>query len=289
MTDVRSLDHFAISVLDVDRAGDTFARLGFQTLPLTRHIELGSCNRVIQLHETYLEVVGHFERAPAQLKDRMLPRYATGEGLSIVSLTCLDLEAERTRIGATVWTPDPIVNARRRIPMPDGSEDETDSSCLYVWRPDRLYSTLFFSVHRRPETIWIASYQVHPNTARRVTRLTYYSAEPQLEVDYVQTMLGAKPVHSAPDRVEFQTARGESIEILGAARVRERYAGLAPSIEASEPVFGIALSIEVDDLVRCLATLDANNVPYEHARDTVTVPASHAHGVVLEFRAGSTD
>lgn len=284
MAEVQSLDHFAISVLDVDAAGGTFERLGFQTLPLMRHIELGTANRVIQLHDTYFEVVGHFEGAPAFLRDHMMPRYAVGEGLSIVSLTCSNLEREHARIAASQWQPGPIVNARRRITLPGGVQDETDSSVFYVWRPGRLYSTLFFTVHSKPETIWVPACQEHPNTARRVRTLTYFSADPRQEIEYVQTMLGARPTRNDPDRVVFQTLRGEHIEFLSAGQVRERFADLAPSLSGPEPVFGIGLTIEVDDLSRCIAALESNEVPFERGGENVIVPASQAHGVVLTFR-----
>jgi hypothetical protein len=284
---MHSLDHFAISVLDVDAAGERLERLGFQTLPLMRHIELGTSNRIVQLHYTYLEVVGHFESAPPQLRDYMMPRYEVGEGLSIVSLTCEDLEAEHERMCRSPWPPSPIVSARRRVTQPDGSEDETDSRCFYVWRSGRLYSTLFFTVHRKPETIWAPAYMRHPNTARRVRKLTYYSAEPQREADYVRTLLGTDPARDTPEWVVFHTPRGESIEFLDADKVRQSYADLAPPLAGDQPVMGIALTIEVHDPSSCMATLERNGVPFRAGEGMATVPAAHANGVVFEFRASA--
>jgi hypothetical protein len=199
-TTARSLDHFVIAVRDVEAAGSAYGRLGFHALPRARHIEIGTSNRVIQLRDTYLELVGDLEKSPPLLRERMLPRFSCGEGLAIVSLTSSDLTADHRRIADSGLTPDRILNARRKITMPSGAEDETDSRCFYVWRPDRIFSTLFFSEHRRPETIWAPEYQRHPSTALRVTALIYLSDDPPREVDYATHLLGVRPTHARRPR-----------------------------------------------------------------------------------------
>ena len=55
--------------------------------------------------------------------------------------------------------------------MPDGREDETDSSFFYMWRDSPRYMSLFLSEHRKPETIFVKAYEQHPNTAIDITRL----------------------------------------------------------------------------------------------------------------------
>src|ERR1700684_3277514 len=90
-TTARSLDHFVIAVCDVEAAGSAYERLGVHALPRARHIEIGTSNRVIQLRDTYLELVGDLEKSPPLLRDRMLPRFACGEGVAIVRLTSSDL------------------------------------------------------------------------------------------------------------------------------------------------------------------------------------------------------
>jgi hypothetical protein len=284
-TTARSLDHFVIAVRDVEAAGSAYERLGFHALPRARHIEIGTSNRVIQLRDTYLELVGDLEKSPPLLRDRMLPRFACGEGLAIVSLTSSDLTADHRRIADSGLTPDRILNARRKITMPSGAEDETDSRCFYVWRPDRIFSTLFFSEHRRPETIWVPEYQHHSSTARRVSALIYLSDDPPREVDYATHLLGVRPTHVAPDQVRFDTPRGEALEFLSHARLIERFGGLAPAPCASQPVLGVGLRLQVADLGACDSLLTRNGLPTLRLDGRIVVPASSAGGVLLEFHA----
>ena len=281
---VRSLDHFVIVVRDLDSARSTYGRLGFHALPRARHIEIGSSNHVIQLQETYLELVGDLEKTPALLRERILPRFSCGEGLAIVSLTSSDLAADHQRISEAGFAPARILNARRKIRMPSGSEDETDSSCFYVWRADRLFSTLFFSEHRRPQTIWVPQYQRHANTARRVTALTYLSDNPAAEVDYVSHLLGTGPRCSNSDHVSFETARGETIEFLTHALLSRRLGDLAPSACPALNVFPVGVVIEVGDLKACESALLEGGVPISRMGGRIVVRASHACGVLLEFK-----
>ena len=134
---MRSLDHFAHAVRNLSQAGRAFERLGFHLLPVARHVEIGSCNRVFQLRHTYYELVADLDLSIPLLRDKMMPRFQCGDGMAIVSLTSDDLPGDRAAIGAAGLTPDPIINARRAVPMPDGSVDETNSHCFYVWRDER--------------------------------------------------------------------------------------------------------------------------------------------------------
>jgi hypothetical protein len=55
MSGARSLDRFVVAVKAPEKAGALYERLGFQVMPQMRHIEIGTCNRVFQLHDAYVE------------------------------------------------------------------------------------------------------------------------------------------------------------------------------------------------------------------------------------------
>ena len=96
---MRSLDHFA-------QAGRAFERMGFR------------------LGRTYYEIVADLDKSIPLLRDKMMPRFQCGDGMAIVSLTSDDLPGDRAAIEALGLVADPIINARRKVPMPDGSTDE---------------------------------------------------------------------------------------------------------------------------------------------------------------------
>ncbi len=279
----RSLDHFVIAVKDANESGSRYERLGFQVLPLMRHIELGTCNRIVQLNDTYFELIADLDKSPPVLRERMLPRYVCGEGLAIVSLTSSDLEADLKTLEHFDPFPSPIVNARRKITMPGGDIDETDSRCIYFWRASRLYSMLFYSQHFKPHTIFVSAYQRHPNGSLRIRKLTYMSVQPRRDLEYASTLVGAQAVRNDVDWVGLTTARGETLEYLSPERVQERYTTMAPTACPSQDVLGVALTIEVSDLAHCRAVLERNGARFETLPKILRVPGAEASGVILDF------
>ncbi len=280
---MRSLDHFAHAVQNLDQAGRAFEQLGFQVLPVARHVEIGSCNRIFQLGHTYCELVADLDRSIPLLRDKMMPRFQCGDGMAIVSLTSDDLPGDRALIEATGLAPDPIINARRAVPMPDGSFDETNSHCFYVWRDERhRFLTLFLSHHYKPETIFVPAYQQHPNGALDVVSLTYVAERPEAQAEYFATMFGAEPTETRPDLVGFNTPRGERVEIVSPARLADRYGNTAPWCDRLGG-YAIAIGFAVAELDQCREVLERGEIPCDRSGNRLRVPATHAAGMVIDF------
>jgi hypothetical protein len=280
----RALDHFVCATRDVDVAAAAYQRMGFRVLPKMRHVEIGSCNRIVQLRGTYFELVSDLDRCPPALRDRLTARFACGEGLTMTSLTSCDLPGDHARLGAEPdLVVDRILNARRRIAMPDGTDDETDSHCFYVWHPRSTFLTLFLSEHYKPDTIWIPEYMCHANGAQRVVRQTFVAPHPMAERAYFERMLGTVAAVTTPDRLEFVTPRGETIEVLAPAALTRRFGAAAPPPCQAFAGHGVALRYEVDDLAVCRRLLAESEVTYLESPGMLTVPGEHAAGVVTEF------
>ncbi len=281
---MRSLDHFAHAVRNLALAGSAFERLGFQVLPVARHAEIGSCNRIFQLRNTYYEIVADLDRSLPLLRDRMMPRFQCGDGMAIVSLTSDDLPRDRDAVQALGLVPDPILNARRAIPMPDGTTDETNSHCFYVWRDARRrYLTLFLSHHYKPETIFVPAYQRHPNGAIEVTGLTYVSESPAGDTEYFAALFGAPPVRASASAVAFLTPRGESVEIIAPVLLEDRFNAAAPPWCGLLGGYGVAMAFRVESLERSRALLAGNGVPVFDEGRRLVVPAAHGAGMTFTF------
>lgn len=283
-SDVRSLDHFVVSVLDAEQAGANYEKLGFHVLPFMRHIELGSCNRVIQFKSTYLELIGDLDNAVHVHGNKMLKRFEVGEGLSIVSLSSENLDTDRERLQEDGFAPDAIVSARRKIDMPDGTANETDSSCFYVWRPDKEYLSLFYSAHYKPETIFVPEYyDNHPNTAKSVSGITYVSKAPSEDIDYFTAMFRSEPDKAEVDYVRFITPRGETLEIVAQDVLEKMQPGIDWS--ASTRLAGIptGLSVKVDSLESCQRTLSINGVVSRRENGAISVDPAACNGVLFKF------
>lgn len=281
--DARALDHYVLQVHDVDAAGTSFERLGFQVRPRMTHIEFGTCNRVVQFQNTYLELLGGLSAAPSDIVREYLPRFECGEGLSHVSLRSYDLEADRRAAAAGGLNPGPITSARREVVMPDDSVEETDSNFFYMWRPERLYLSLFLSGHNKPHTIWIPEYQEHPNTAVDTTGVTFVSDDPPRDRDYFSQIYRRAPTTAGPDMLRFTGGRGDVAEVWSRAHIHERYAGLELDVSDRQPGYPIGLTISVRALDPCRAALADHGVDCTVHEGAVLVPPERAHGAVIEF------
>ena len=287
--DARALDHYVLQVHDVDAAGAAFERLGFQVRPRMTHIEFGTCNRVVQFRNTYLELLGGLEAAPSEIVREYLPRFECGEGLSHVSLRSYDLEADQRAAAEVGLDPGPITSARREVVMPDDSVEETDSDFFYMWRRERLYLSLFLSVHHRPHIIWIPEYQEHPNTAVDTTAVTFVSDDPLLDRDYFSKIYRCAPATDSPDVLRFRGARGDVGEVFSRTRIHERYPGLDLDLSDRQPGYPIGLTISVRALDRCRAALADGGTDCTMHEGALLVPPERAHGAVIEFVHATED
>lgn len=250
---------------------------------MARHVEIGSCNRIFQLGHTYYELVANLDRSIPLLRDKMMPRFQCGDGMAIVSLTSDDLPGDRALIETIGLAPDPIINARRAVPMPDGSIDETNSHCFYVWRDERhRFLTLFLSHHYKPETIFVPAYQQHPNGALDVVSLTYVADRPEAQAEYFATMFGAEPTDTGPDFISFDTPRGERIEVMSPVMLADRYDNTAPWCDRLGG-YAMAIAFAVTDLVQCRDWLRRKEIPCDWAANRLRVPATHAAGIAVDF------
>jgi len=277
----RSLDHFVVSTRDAQAAGAQYERLGFQVMPVMRHVEIGTCNRVVQLHDSFVELLGDIDRAPAYLQEKVADRLKCGEGLTINSLTSDDLVADREILAAAGLDPAPIVNARRKVRMPEGHFDETDSRCVYTWNAEPSMS-LFVSQHFKPHVIWSPAYQQHPNTAIRVTKLTYVAQQPEAFVGYMSALFGFPPARQEKDVVSYRTKRGETLELLTPARLQAEF-GREFQPCTKLPAYGIGLEMAVADLSACRGILARNGIPCLTAGRRMVVHPDAAAGTILEF------
>jgi len=283
-TSVRALDHYVVQVHDLEAAGASYERLGFQVLPRMEHIEIGTSNRVVQIGNTYLELFGGLAGVDHPLLAEYLPRFDCGEGLSHVSLRSYDFEADHREVAQLGLNPREMYSARRRIDMPDGSIDETDSSFFYIWRPQRLYLSLFLSVHNKPGTIWIPEYLSHPNTATETRGITWVSDDPQQDIEYFQALYRTEPTINAPDKVRFIGARQDFARIISRERAQDEYQDVGLNICNKLAGYPVALSFDVAHLETCQAVLEVNDVPYVSIENGVRVAAHDAHGAVIDFR-----
>ena len=284
---LRSLDHFVSIVQNLEMAASVFRRLGFTVMPVMEHVELGSSNTVVQFQGTYLELIGDLDRVSIPSLRQLLTRLEGGEGLLFNSLTSDGLEGDRAGMVAAGLQPDPIISARRRVRMPEGGWDETDSRSMYMWNTQRRFMSLFISDHRKPHTIWMPGYQQHANGVQRVTGLLYVSADPQADVGYLSAFFGFPPSVSSPDELRFDTPRKQVFTVLSPAELSRRHGAAMGALHAPFGGHGVGLQMEVDNAARCSRLLLENGVPHQLSGKRLCIAPAYAAGIGLELSEAS--
>jgi len=284
---LRSLDHFLILVRDLDAAASTYTRLGFHVRPIAQHEEIKSANCVIHFADTYLELI-YTEGASSEVMAPYQKRLQLGEGFVHLCLTSEKLAPDRERMMQVGVQTGPIMSARRRITLPDGSAAETASRCFYLWRDDNPYLSIFYADHPKPELIFIPEYAQHANTATGVSRVVYMSKDPGADADYFSTLFGATPDTVDAGGFTITDGRGDITEVLTESSARERY-GNNMAVQQSDPLpgVGVALHYNVASLDTCAALLEKNRVVFEQGDGSITVPADKARGCIAVFEQGA--
>ena len=281
----KTLDHFVILVEPLEPAVADYERLGFHVRPIARHLSVGSKNAVIHLHHTYLELFT-LDQAPAEFQDAYRPRLQAGPGLCHVSLDSTSLLDDQARLRAAGLNPGGITNARRRMVHPDGREDETQSSCMYCWREQHRYLSLFVSHHAKPETIFIDGHVNHANSAQEVTRCVFQSEEPALDLPYFRSLYGRAATDRTVDGFRFLGPRGEVSEVITPAAAQARYGAAMPVQGLSGlGALPLALHYRVGSMAPCEQYLRGAGLAVAVVGGALVVPAAQACGVVTVFEA----
>src|SRR5512146_3139978 len=117
---ITGIDHVVIAVRDLDRAQETYTRLGVTLTPRGFHT-LGSANHCIMFGADYVELLALPLQHPAM-------RYyadflARGEGLAAVALASADADAAYAELAAHGIEADAPLDFSRPVRLPEGERD----------------------------------------------------------------------------------------------------------------------------------------------------------------------
>ena len=280
---IRSFDHFVVYATDIEVASEMYRRLGFRVMPTMEHGHIGTSNSIVQFHDTYLELIGDFNHARAPgMKESSLPWIEQGDVFWMTSFTSSCLENEQVGLAEKGIEMAPILSAARRVRLPYGGWDETDSRSSYLWNPDEHLASLFLSDHRKPDAIWMPAYQCHPNSCIRVGGIRYLMTDPLRHAEFFSKVVGGAIASQTADYVRFETPRGEFLELVTPAKLKAQYpeaAQLTPGTHTRGAVF----TIIVESLERCRWALRDGGVPHRMTINSIVTGATHGAGMAYEF------
>ncbi len=169
---VRGIDHAMVLVRDLDRARDTYARMGFTLTPRGFH-SLGSRNHCIMFGRDYLELMALPAAPPVALQyhaDFLSKREGVG-AFALATGDAAAAHAELTQAGIAAEAPlalsRPVENlGEARFTLVQLPPDETPGFRTFICQ------------HHTRDVVWRPEYQRHANGVAGIKSVTIASNDP---------------------------------------------------------------------------------------------------------------
>ena len=173
-SDETEFDHAVIMVRDrLDELAPHFEGQGFLLSDKSVH-NLGSCNRLIALQGTYVELLGWPPGAPPARKEIADSPF----GLEALVFRTYDAEATHARLRAEGFEVNPV-QALTRPAMVNGREMQASFQTVRFAEQPLPGIRMYFCQHLTPECVWTPELMAHPNGALRIHQIEVRAAEEQ--------------------------------------------------------------------------------------------------------------
>jgi hypothetical protein len=295
---IHELDHLMCGVSDINRCGETFARLGFTVGPVTMSGRSGCTNRRILFtpldegQANYLELIQPVK--PIEECMPLLRRFLAGvkegaEGVRALIMATKDAAATHAHFTERAkrepgrgFEPDPFFEVDYDYQAPTG---ET----FHVGFSNAMFSRL-------TPPMWVSTCQIrgygfylhepwrrHANTAQSLIGVIGLADDPTATAAFYEDFWESGSKAVAPGIVACQPGR-IAFEIHTPAAFADRYPGLAPMTWQKAPCL-LGYRLAVADLARCESVLAGNGVPRRRIGASLVVAPQDAHGQLIEFVA----
>jgi catechol 2,3-dioxygenase-like lactoylglutathione lyase family enzyme len=244
---VTGLDHAVILVRDLDRAQETYERMGFTLTPRGFH-SLGSQNHCIMFGSDYLELMALPPQPPAAFQ-YFADFLAKGEGVGALALASDDAQGAHAEfVKAAIAAEAPLALSR-----PVAKLGEARFTLVQLPPAATPGFRSFVCQHHTRDIVWRPEYQQHALGATNVASIVVATGDP---AGYA-AFLGNLPMAFTRTDVS-KTKRGEAA--IGALRIRVR------------------------DKLKAAAVLKHGGFSFVTLKDgALVVAADAAHGVMLVF------
>lgn len=266
---VRGIDHAVILARDLERAHDTYERLGFTLTPRGYH-SLGSQNHCIMFARDYLELMAVPEPHPAiQYYSDFL---AKGEGMGAIALATGNAEAAHAELTKSGIAAEPPLALSRPV------EGLGEARFRLVQLPPAQTPgcRMFLCQHLTREVVWRPEHQSHANGAGQIAAIAVVAED-------AAGYAGVFDVK--PRRIE----EGLLIESGSAPILVSSFRKIGKRLEEAglperAPPLIAALFIRVEDRARAAAVLRRGGFSPVTLKDgSFAIGASEANGVALVF------
>jgi len=277
---ILGIDHTVILVHDLDRAEDTWSRLGFTLTPRGYHT-LGSQNHCLMFRSNYVELLAVPKPHPAM--QYFSDFLSSGEGLAAIALATDDANGAHAELARAGIAADAPLDFSRPVILPEGTRD---AAFRIVQLPNDATPgcRTFVCQHFTRDVVWRPEYVHHPLGVTGLAGIAVISGDVTGTADMYAKVFDTTPVPIAEGlRIDTSEAPGRvPIAIAGATQFAARLKDVALSVRLS-PLLA-ALFLRVADREGAVAILRRGGFrPVRLGDGSVAVGADQANGVAMIF------
>jgi hypothetical protein len=182
------LDHFVLLTLDLERASNVFAELGFTVTPRTDHsAEMGTANRCVMLSSTYIELLTVVRATERSSGWQVLMN--EGGGIRGIALRTRNARSACKALLAAGFATGQVIAFER----PDERGNRLRFQVCRLPAPDTPGFRLIVCAHETPELVWRPEWTRHPNGAIELSAADIGVPDPIAAADVLRHVSGSLP------------------------------------------------------------------------------------------------
>ena len=270
------LDHVAVVVPDLARAGKTYERLGFRLTPQSSHkgplkpggpLEpFGSGNHCAMFAKGYLELLGITD--PKRYTGEVTPLLQRYAGLHLIALGCHDARQAARDLGSRLGAELSVRELGRDVPQAEGGTKPGMFRIVGLPAGTFTEAKLFLIEQVTPEVLWQPELLGQPNGVTGLAGAVLCVTSPAETRERLARIIG---------RGDLALTRG-ALEVIDAREFSARYGAEPPALPmVASARFGVS------DLAATARYLRGQGVPLQERNDRIWVEPNAAEGAILEF------
>jgi catechol 2,3-dioxygenase-like lactoylglutathione lyase family enzyme len=274
------LDHVALVIPDLTRAGKTYERLGFRLTPQSSHkgplkpggpVEpWGSGNHCAMFAQGYLELLGITD--PAGYTGQVTPLLQRYAGLHLIALGCRDAHQAARDLGSRLGATLTVRELGRDVPQVDGGTKPAVFRIVDLPTGAFTEAKLFLIEQATPDILWQPALLDQPNGVTGLAGAVLCVASLEGTIGRLRHIVGREDASG-----RFSLARG-TIEVIGPKELSARY-GVEPR---ALPML-VAARFAVRDTAATGHYLRGHGVAHRADDGRLWVGPEAAEGAVVEF------
>lgn len=274
------LDHVAVVVPDLARAGKAYERLGFRLTPQSSHkgplkpggpLEpFGSGNHCAMFGEGYLEILGITD--PHRYTGEVTPQLQRYAGLHLVALGCRDARQAARELGRRLGAELGVRELGRDVPQAEGGTKPAVFRIVGLPAGAFPEAKLFLIEHATPEVLWQPALLEQPNGVTGLEGAVLCVTSPAETRRRLSRILDREDAGG-----RFTLARG-TIEVIDRQEFAARYGGEPRAL----PMVAAA-RFTVSDIAATARDLRGKGVPPRESGGRIWIGPETAEGAILEF------